>query len=423
MQLTLTTSFRHKLANLTALAAIQISNAVLPLAIFPYTFAVLGADIYSKIVLSETLALFLVAIVLYSFEVDGVSEIAGLRPEHRNVEKISIIFSSIIYLRLMLFICSAPLVILIALFIDSQLLVLVACWLLVPLSYALQPNWLYQGLEWNAPVAILAVVSRVAAVAIIFTSLGSDSNSYFLVPLAIGSMYLLSSICTLVYAMRNLGIRLVKVPSSKLRAMLWSGKEVFMGNVSVILYRDANVLVLTLMGIPASGITAYSLAEKLVKAIQASIRPLNQLFFPEAIRLSQLARVPSRLIFGQLLRITLPQLAALAILLIALAATYRTVELRIPFAPSFENIEDIALLIGTMSAATFIGVSNFMFGSAGLNALGERRYFLMAILGTGLINIACSVLLVSFLNEFGAAISFVLAEALLLSFIVRKYFQ
>lgn len=412
---------KHKLVNLTALATIQISNAVLPLVIFPFALGVIGSDLYAKVVLSEALSLFLLAIVLYSFEVDGVLQVVGLDPKV-DAKKISHIFSGITYLRLSLFICCAPIFILVALLIDKQMVVLALFWALVPLSYAIQPNWLYQGLERNTPVAIITVLSRICILFVVLNALAGPTD-YLVVPIAIGGFYLLGSICSLLYAMHQFGIRFVSVSATQLRQMLWSGKDVFLGNLSVTLYRDVNVIILSAMGSLGAGIAAYSMAEKLVKAIQASIRPLNQLFFPRAIRVARAAGSPGRPVFHALLKLTLPQLAVLAVLVLVLVLGYITIGTNITWVQRIENADYVASLVLLMSAGTFFGVSNFMFGSAGLNALGERRYLFFAILSTGLISLAISTLLVSVAGPLGAAISFVLAEIILLAIIARRYFQ
>lgn len=412
---------RHKIVNFASLTTIQVSNAVLPLVIFPYTLAMVGPELYSKIVLSEALCLFLLTVVLFSFEVDGVAQVVGLGLR-RNAEELSHLFSSVLYLRLLLFAIGAPLVILSAWLLDRELLPLVLGWALVPLSYAIQPNWFFQGMEHNAPVAALILVSRVVAVGLILATVHTPAD-YILVPFAIGILYLAGAVGGVLYAMHRFGIRFVKVQSAHLKQMLWSGKEIFFGNLSVIAYRDANVLILGFLGASDAGIASYSMAEKFVKAIQAAARPLNQIYFPKALRLAQAASAPTKKIFWDLLRLTLPQIGVLATGVLFLVAVSVGIGERVPQLRRIENADQIIFLVILMSGATFFGVSNFMFGSAGLNALGERRYLLQALIGTGLLNLILTSMLVVLTGVLGAAIGFILAEALLFIAITRKYFQ
>jgi hypothetical protein len=74
-----------------------------------------------------------------------------------------------------------------------------------------------------------------------------------------------------------------------------------------------------------------------------------------------------------------------------------------------------------MSLGMFFGVCNFMFGMAGLNVLGGRRYLFGATFVTGVSSLAVCVPLVLLLGGAGAGVSFVFAEALLLAIILWKY--
>jgi hypothetical protein len=412
---------REKIANLASLTAIQVSSAVLPLVIFPFVLGVAGTQAYSKIVLGEAMSLFLVAVVLYSFEVDGIAQVVGRDPR-ADIHHISRVFSGILCLRLLLFLVTAPLVVVVAMLMDRQLVPFALCWMLIPLGYALQPNWLYQGLERNAPVAVIVLFSRAAAVSIIWTMIDKQSNP-LLIPLIIGSCYLLGAVLVLVHAIRTIGIRIVPVKFDDLKDMLWRGKEVFLGNLSVILYRDANVIILTTVGASAPAIAAYSMAEKFVKAMQAGIRPLNQFFFPKAVRLGNAAGKPSPAAFKNLMKITAPQFGGLIFILAIVGLAYFFALPRFSVLRSMQTSNEIALLTLIMSGGTFFGVANFMFGTSGLNVMNARRYYFLSILGTGMLSVLVSILLTSKFGAHGAATSFVIAEAILFCLIAKRYFR
>ena len=74
-----------------------------------------------------------------------------------------------------------------------------------------------------------------------------------------------------------------------------------------------------------------------------------------------------------------------------------------------------------MNLAVFFGISNFMFGSAGLNFLSERKYFFKSIFLVGMLSVIITLSLTFFIGVFGAAISFVLSEVMLLILIIKKY--
>jgi len=409
---------RKSVANLASLTTIQVSNAALPLIIFPYVLSLVGPELYSRIVLSEALSLFLLTVVLYSFEVMGVAEVVR---SNKTSTELSHIFSKILYTRISLYVIGLPFILAAAYLIDSDITLIVLCWSLVSLGYAIQPTWLFQGLEHNAPMAVIFILSRTAAVTTIFVTVHGPEE-YLLVPLIIGGFYLAAGICAALYAAHRFNLRLVKFELEELKRNLRSGKDIFLGNISVLCYRDANVIILGIIGISPDAISSYSIAEKFTKALQAMTRPLNQLYFPRAIGLAQAANRSKKTVFFQLLKLTAPQLAVLASGLLVLIATWIYTDGQISQFLKIANSNQVIPLFAFMSIAPFFGVYNFMFGSAGLNAMGAQRYFLIALAISGVLSVCLTVLLVLQIGVLGAALGFVMAEIILMVLVTRKYF-
>lgn len=405
--------------NLVALTAIQVSNAALPLFVFPFTLKVVGAGMYAKVALAEAIALLGVPLVLFSFDVDGVSRIVGL-DVRAEIDRISRVFSGVLYVRLVLY--AVCLVAAAALwpFLDPIVARLLLAWLLVPLSHVVQSFWLFQGLERNAPVAAFTVVSRLLG-AVLVTVLVRTPADVYRMPLIVGAVYVGSAVLSLGYAVGVLRIRLHRVPVAELAALVRGGKEIFLGNLSVILYRDANVLLLGAVAAGDKAIAAYSIAEKLIKGLQASMRPLNQLFFPKALRALRAHREADGSALKTMLKMTVPQWAALAVVTVGLFVGYGLLQGRVPVVRDFPNRELVARYMAVMVASVFFGIGNFMLGTAGLNYLEEKTYYFRVILAVGIANaILCSALS-AWLGGIGAALSFGLAESLLFCAILARY--
>jgi hypothetical protein len=170
-------------------------------------------------------------------------------------------------------------------------------------------------------------------------------------------------------------------------------------------------------------VATYSVAEKITKVIQASTRPLNQLFLPKALKIATLANRPSPAVLSQLLRITWPQMATVMSILAAFAIGYATIGGDLLRTHHVANADQIASLVILMSVVSLLGVANFMLGWAGLSVLNARRYLLGAYVTTGTVTLALCVALASFYGARGAAVCFVLGEALLLYFVVRRFIR
>lgn len=409
---------RRTIVNLGSLASIQVSNAFAPLIAYPFVLAMVGQDSFAQLVVAEAIALFLLSFVLYSFEVDGVASVVGIKAgEHQTLSRI---FSSILLLRLA-FYCGGLLILQVALtFAHPELRIFVFGWSLVGLSYAIQPNWLFQGLERNLPLAVFVTLSRFSALATVFVLVRSEDDA-ILLPFILGGWYVAGAIGALTYSIIAFKIRPRFVDVKQLGRLVWNGKEVYLNSVATSFYKDSNLLILSILGVPAAGIASYSLAEKLTKAFQASMRPLNQLFFPRALAIASEEVNPSPQAFKRIFAITAPQIGVALVLLSMGAISY------IVFAPfiaglqKVEGLEVVFLLTLIMALSVLPGVGVFMLGIAGLNALGERRYMLRALMIAGMFSIVANLLLVPHFEELASAVCFLITEILLFVLIVRRY--
>jgi PST family polysaccharide transporter len=375
---------------------------------------------YSKVVISEALALFALPFVLYSFEVDGVSKIVGMDIKG-DIKEISKIFSEVFFLRIFIFVLCLIVILLLSPLLGYEVIVLIYCWMLIPLSQILQSFWLFQGLENNAPAALFNFLSRLVCVGLIILLVRKPTD-YYLVPIIIGLCYVAGGLLSLTYVLLIFKLRLHLFSFNELKYSIISGKEIFLGNLSVMLFRDSNVLILGYVSGDGKAIAAYSIAEKLIKGIQATMRPLNQLFFPKVVRFTKEVKEPNKAIYNNILRLTLPQVFGLLVLGGILFVGYNIVEGRIMFIRRFPNREEVVRLISIMYPAVLFGIANFMFGTAGLNHLNGRNYYFLSILAVGIISIIMCLSMVYFFGAIGASGSFLFSEVFLFTLISRKYF-
>ncbi len=406
--------------NIFSLYGIQAANAVFPLIVFPHLLRVCGQQFYSQVAMSEAVALAVLTISLYSFDIDAPARVVGLDLKH-HATSVSIIFSGVLFARLALFLVGAPLSMVGCWFLAPSLLAPLAWWLLLPLSHLLQSAWLFQGLERNGPIAVAMIISRITCIVAIL-ALVNRPEQHLMVPALVGSMALAGALGLLAYAHISLRVRLCWVPIAEVLALFRNGRIIFFGNSSVFMYRDMNVLLLAAAGAGAPAVAAYSIAEKWIKGLQAAARPLNQYFFPKAILAIRGRHRADRGALCALLRMTLPQLAALFILVTMLVGVVLIATHHIPVLREWPERRAISFLLVLMAPAVFFGILNFMVGSIGLNHLGERKYLFFSLLLVGGLNLGVCYVLSRIFGGPGAALAFVISEALLAGLIVRRYF-
>ena len=411
---------RPGLRNLAALTVIQGSNALVPLLILPVALSTIGTGAYAQVAIAEAVSTLALAAVIYSFDIDAVARLAQGPAHDRGFQ--GEVFSQVLITRLLIFLITAPLLLVLFVLAGGTGALLLVLWLLVPLGYIFHSYWFYQASEANVPAAAFTILPRVATLAIVF-ALVDDSQDAALIPLAIGGPFVVSGILSTCYIVLVRGIPLRPVTRAEITSGLKRGKEVFAGNVGVSLYREMNVLVLGIVGAPPAGISTYALVEKSVKMLQAAARPLNQLYFPKILRCLTGSGGPDREAARLIGRYTFPQLGvALALILAAFLAYVTAVEM-VPRLRPLSELPDLGPMAVIMAPAMLFGIGNFMFGTAGLNALGQRGYLFLAIVATGVVSIAMSLAFSLTLGAIGASLCFVFAEAMLFCLIILRYLR
>ncbi|NCP84923.1 MAG: oligosaccharide flippase family protein [Bacteroidetes bacterium] len=405
--------------NIFSLYAIQISNALLPLLIFPYILKIIGAQLFSRLTVTEGVSVFVLSLVIYSFEINGVSKIIGMNL-NRDKIIISKIFNTILFTRLFLFLCCIFVLFLVSFFLEDNIHIILMSWMLVPLSYIFQSLWFYQGMEKNIYISIFTIFSRLLCFVMILIFIKAPLD-YINVPIIIGFIFIIGGLLSLFFIYFFLKIKFNLPKFTDIEEYLKEGYEIFFGNMSVFLYRDFNVLLLAIMAINPSMISAYSISEKLVKGVQAMTRPMNQFFFPKVVHQIKNFTSPNLKNFEIIKRQTKPQLIALVIISIVIILSFLVVNNYTVLFDDYPQKYNIISLFLIMNLAVFFGISNFMFGSAGLNFLSERKYFFKSIFLVGMLSVIITLSLTFFIGVFGAAISFVLSEVMLLILIIKKY--
>ncbi|VVN65291.1 oligosaccharide flippase family protein [Pseudomonas fluorescens] len=415
------TLLRKDLTNIASLACIQGANAILPIFIFPYVLHLFGSAKFSDLVVSEAVSLIILAVVLYSYEVNGVSRVVSSYARG-GIAAASNVYCEIFFSRIIIWLVCAIAVLISGFFLQEQFFFSLLCWMLVPLSFIFQSTYFYQSIENNLPVAVFTLISRLSCCLVVFLFLKAEDPVYFL-PLIVGGCYLAGGLASSIYLKAALGLKYISVSFSRLWECLHEGKDIFFGNIAVVLFRDSNLLVLSFFSVSPAAIASYSVVEKLIKAFQALIRPLNQFFFTRAIHSLRDENAPGPGAFVKVMKLTWMQLAALATILSGFIIIWLMFNDYLEFLRSYPNKQLMAGLFLFMTIGVFFGVANFMLGTAGLNNLNSKKYYAKVLILTGVVTVSACVTLTSIWGVYGAAISFVLGELILFTLITTKYLK
>lgn len=393
------------------LGAAQLFIGGAPLLITLYAAGVMPPERYASVAALEAMTAFTTVAVLYSFEITGSAAISrfqlGLHPR-----EIGVTIGEVLSARIAIWVVTSC-VLIGAVFIGGGDTLGAAAWPLVSLTSATQMGWVCVPIGLPGPFALTTVVTRTVSIALAFALIDNTSQPS-VVPLLIGIPALVGNLAVLAYMRSRYGVPLrlvhdVPVIAGKIRR----DADFFFGNVGITLFRDANPAVLTLLGLPAEAITHYSIMEKIVKALQNIVRPINQHFYRRIARyIFRLRRQPIALYWG-LLRKSSFQAALYVLASSAALVALITLE-GLTQIPQIANIVRVAtedlLSLSILLVAPIVGVFNYWLGVVGLAIRGERRAFVLVAVATGLVGISVTSILSAEFSYVGACIGFTTGE-------------
>ncbi|MCK0512712.1 oligosaccharide flippase family protein [Aromatoleum buckelii] len=410
---------KGNLINGLSLITIQGANALFPLLVFPFLLSVLGEGAFAELVVAESLALYVLTVSLYSFDTSGVQYIIEAR-KGGKLAKEADFFMNILAARIVLFLVSSLLLAtLFGIFSDSSLNVLLA-WLGFALGTVLQSNYYFQAIENNYELAFFILLSRFCGVLAAYLFINSPDDLLRASAILSGS-FLVSGLAVLVVAINRFGLDSWRLVSTKkIVSLLRNGRHLFLGNISVLLFRNTNILILA--GVSSStSVSTYALAEKIIKSIQALARPLNQLFMPKAVKGWSAQPVDKRTSITALALIWKNTRTQVYLLLAVLPAIVLSIYVghALGFLPGFSD--DVIALVTLMAPSVIFGAANAMFGVVGLSLIGAQSYFSAVVFIVGVATFLYSLIASYAFSAYGAATAYIFAEVLLLILFIWKY--
>ena len=170
----------------------QAFNLVSPLLVIPHILYVCGEDGFAKVGLGFAVALFLILIVDYAFEIKGTKEVSENRDDTHKLSKIySTTITSKIFLFIGVFILLGLLVNVVPYLQSEQKLYIFS--LAIVLAQVFNPVWFLQGIENFKAVTALNIASKILYLAMVYIFVAHEDD-YVLVNLFLGLSTLLFNI-------------------------------------------------------------------------------------------------------------------------------------------------------------------------------------------------------------------------------------
>lgn len=264
------------LSNFASLFLLQIANYLFPLLTVPYLAHTIGVSRYGDIAFASAVMVYFQTVVDYGFVYSSVREIAKCQNE---IDKISNIYSRVLFSRMLLALFSLSILLLliisIPIFRENSLILLVS--FLLVIGQALFPDWLFQGLERMKYITIFNVMIKSVFLVCVFVFIKSP-NDYWMQPLFVSLGYIISGIIAVIIV-RKWGIRLRRISFNEIKIGIKNNFDIFINQIVPTLYNATSIVLLQYMhGNVANG--RYSAANQFNNAGSSLLQVLSRTFYP-----------------------------------------------------------------------------------------------------------------------------------------------
>lgn len=282
-------------SNFMWLSVLQVAGYVFPLITMPYLARVIGIDGFGKIAFAAAIMVWIQTIADWGFNLTATRDVAQNRD---NRDKVSEIFSKVLWARCLLMLLSfavlIALILLIPSFREAHDIILVS-FLMIP-GHILFPEWFFQAMEKMRYITILSILTKLTFTILIFAFI-KEPGDYIIQPLLTSIGFLISGTIALYIIIYLWGIRIIFIPFKDIIKTIKESTDVFVNNLAPNLY---NSLSIVLLGVFCGGIATgiYDGANKFMNIVCSILNVLTRTFYPLISRRGEFFGLYSKIIIS-----------------------------------------------------------------------------------------------------------------------------
>lgn len=263
--------------NFAYLSFLQIAGYVFPLLTIPYLARTIGAEGFGRISFASAVIAWVRTIVDWGFLFTATRDVAQNREDK---EKVSEIFSNVLWARLLLSVVSGLGLLLLTISIPTfreHTTILAVSFLMVP-GHIFFPDWFFQGIEKMKYTTIFNLCIKFIFTIAVFIFI-REKGDYIYQPLLTSIGYLLCGIGAFYLIVYKWGYSIRCPQMRKILSTLKDSTDVFINNLMPNLYNSLSIVLLGVWGGPvANGI--YFGGTKFVEIFRNLHQVLSRAFFP-----------------------------------------------------------------------------------------------------------------------------------------------
>src|SRR5690606_12993532 len=233
-------------SNFGYLMIMQIAGYIFPLLTIPYLARVIGVDGFGKIAFAAAVIVWFQTITDWGFSYTATRDVARHRD---NLEKVSEIFSNVLWSKILLssisFILLYILTEVISYLKDNQTLLFIT-FMLVP-AKILFADWFFQAIEKMKFITIFDLISKLVFTLCIFIFV-KEKSDFILQPLFLSLGSILVGVFSFYLIVFKFKVKVLKPNFNKVLQTIKNSKDVFINNVLPNLYNSFSIVLLAMWG-------------------------------------------------------------------------------------------------------------------------------------------------------------------------------
>lgn len=392
--------YKKILENMVSLTGLQFASYILPLITLPYLTLVLGPDRFGLTQYAISLITYFQYFTDYGFNLSATRELAIVR---NDKEKVSEIFNSVMFIKILLttisFIILLAIVKLIPKFSADADIYLLTFGMVI--GYVLFPTWLFQGMEYMKYTSILNIIGKVIFTVLIFVFI-HQSSDYLLVPVINSFGFIVVGVLGIYISLTRFDIKVKIPPVESIKYHLKEGWHVFVSTIAINMYTTTNTFLLGLLT-NNTLVGYYSIAEKIILAVNGLINPISQALYPFISRSVHDDKKTSIQFIRKITKI----MAIVGVILSLGLFVFSEPIILILFGRAYHNSIAVLRILSIVPLAVSLST---IFGIQTMLTFNYKKAFTTIVMLGGILDIILGIILIILMKEIGIAISFAVTE-------------
>lgn len=264
------------------LYVLTFSNQILGLFTIPYLTRIFGPSIYGELGMALSLMTYIQIILDFGF-ILSATELIAVNRDNRTI--CSTVFSTVIFIKIILILISALVFLCICMLIPSwrTKIVLYALFYFAYAINSLLPDFVYRGMEQMKTITIRTVFIKILFTVLVFILI-KDKNDLLKYPIILGIGNLGAVIYSVCHVRRTYDIHMIR-PEKKYVSILCSRTiPFFVSRIASTFYQAATTIILGSIYVGQDIVGFYSSADKLMSLTKSVSSPVADSLYPYMVK-------------------------------------------------------------------------------------------------------------------------------------------